>query len=509
MNKIITKEQFKELKLSFRKNKKKVILCHGVFDLVHPGHLIHFQQAKSLGDILVVSITAAQYVRKGPDRPYFNDEMRLNFLASIECIDYVMLSEGYTVNDIIECVEPDIYVKGQEYAKFEEDLTGKIEEEIDIVHKHGGEIHYTSGQVFSSTKLINNAFPTLSKEMKDYMKNLKQKYSMEMIRRYAEQIENKSVLVIGDVIIDEYIYCTVQGLMSKDMGYSARLHGIEKYLGGSIAVAKHVSSFTKNVTLTSIIGCEAEIYKRFKHELHDIINLDFEISESYPTIIKKRYITRNEKRDEIHKVFAVNNIPDPMIIDKCSMDKFKQKLNKLVPNYDTIILCDFGHGLIDEEIINIVQDNAKFLAVNCQTNSSNYGLNIITKYSRADAFTLDQKELQLAYPLFGLSESEKLEKLAKHLHSIGWLTKGAKGALGINKSGVHICPAFTLNVKDTIGAGDAFFAIASLFAAVNAETEVGTFMGNIAGAIAANIVGNKRSLDKIDILKYANTLFNV
>ena len=105
---------------------KKTALCHGVFDLVHPGHIIHLEQAKAMADILVVSITAAEYVRKGPGRPYFDDEMRMKTLAALECVDYVMLSEGYTVDDIVECVEPDIYVKGYEYASAEYDITGKI-----------------------------------------------------------------------------------------------------------------------------------------------------------------------------------------------------------------------------------------------------------------------------------------------------------------------------------------------------------------------------------------------
>ena len=104
MGKIVLKKEFADIKAKLEKENKKIILCHGVFDLVHPGHIIHFEEAKRLGDILVVSITAAEYVRKGPGRPYFDDEMRLKFLSAIECIDYVMLSEGYTVDDIIEAI---------------------------------------------------------------------------------------------------------------------------------------------------------------------------------------------------------------------------------------------------------------------------------------------------------------------------------------------------------------------------------------------------------------------
>ena len=93
MGKIISKEEAGELQ-ELKKAGKKLVLCHGVFDLVHPGHIIHFQEAKKLGDILIVSVTAEKYVRKGPGRPYFNDELRMKFLEAISCIDYVMLSEN-------------------------------------------------------------------------------------------------------------------------------------------------------------------------------------------------------------------------------------------------------------------------------------------------------------------------------------------------------------------------------------------------------------------------------
>jgi len=105
MAQIVTKEYFKGIRKRLKEEGKTVVLCHGVFDLVHPGHIIHFENAKQMGDILAVSITAARYVRKGPGRPYFNDEMRLKFLSAISCIDYVMLSEGYTVDDIIEACD--------------------------------------------------------------------------------------------------------------------------------------------------------------------------------------------------------------------------------------------------------------------------------------------------------------------------------------------------------------------------------------------------------------------
>lgn len=509
MGKIISKEEYKILKEGIAKEGKKVVLCHGVFDLVHPGHIIHFEEAKKMGDILIVSITAAEYVRKGPGRPYFDDDMRMRFLAAIGCIDYVMLSEGYTVDDIVEVVAPDIYVKGKEYENKEDDLTGMIGAEEQLVREHGGVVAFTDGQVFSSTRLINHALPALSPEVKEFMEEFHQKYMLQDIRAYMEKMKDIKTLVIGDVIIDEYIYCMTQGLMSKDIGYSTRYRYAEQYLGGSLAVARHIASFCNEVSLMSVVGPEEAIHSRMLNELSDKMRLDFVYSDEFPTIIKSRYVTENEKREEFDKIFAINNLPMPMQIDEPAMKQFKKRLAEKIGDFDVVILCDFGHGLVDAEVMDLIQEKAKYLAVNCQTNSSNLGQNLITKYHRADVFALDQRELKLAFSDYRHSEEEALRRLAEHFSGKGWLTTGSKGAVLVEDGTMKKCPAFTLKVKDTIGAGDAYFALASMMAAVGAPLEVGMFIGNIAGALAANIAGNKEAVEKVNVLKYANTLLNI
>lgn len=509
-SKIISKEEFKQkFRQKFAEEGKVVALCHGVFDLVHPGHIIHLQQAKEMADVLVVSITSSKYVRKGPGRPYFDDAMRLKVLSVIECIDFVILSEDYTADDIIESVEPDIYVKGGEYKNEEEDLTGKISQERELVEKHGGKIAFTGGQVFSSTKLINTAMSGLPEEVLTYMREFKKKYTLQEVRDYVKKAETLRVLVIGDLIIDKYSYCNIQGLMSKDMGYSARMYDSEEYLGGAAAIARHLSTFTQQVTLMSVIG-EEETRKRLIYdELSGKMQLKLFYSRRFPTIIKHRYLSRNQKREEYKKVFAVNNIPENMKYEAEVHQSLKDRLKEEIGTYDAVFLCDFGHGLIDSELIRLIQSGAKYLVLNCQTNSTNKGLNVITKYHRADAFSLDQQELKLAFPECASDEMEGLAKLSGHLRGNGWLTRGSAGAYGIGNGQILEGPAFALNVKDTIGAGDAFFAVAGIFAAAGAPIEMSTFAGNIGGALGANIVGNREEVEKVNVLKFANTLMNV
>lgn len=509
MGKIVTKQQFRELRREIRKEGKTIVLCHGVFDLVHPGHILHFEEAKKQGDVLVVSITAAKFVRKGPGRPWFNDDLRMKFLSEIACIDYVILSEGYTVDDIIEAVEPDWYVKGKEYERAEDDVTGKISEEIELVREHGGDVFYTQGAVFSSTKLINNALEGLTPEVREFSCAFRQRYDMDDIRKYTARLKDMKLLVVGDVIIDEYVFCQVQGLMSKDVGYSTQFLKSEQYLGGSLAIARHLASFCDNVTISAVAGAEEAFHSRFLNELSGNMRVDLVCSEKVDTIVKKRYIVQNAKREEVSKLFVINNLKTPMTLDERAMDSFKARLRARIEDYDAVILCDFGHGLIDSEVMEIIQEKARFLALNCQTNSSNYGTNLITKYRRADAFTLDEKELKLAFSDYKSTQESSLVRLSEKLHCSGWLTQGSAGATLIEGGELYPCPAFTLKVKDTIGAGDAFFSIASAYAAAGAPGEIGTFMGNIAGALATNIIGNKESVEKVNVLKYAGTLLNV
>jgi rfaE bifunctional protein nucleotidyltransferase chain/domain len=132
---------------------KKVVHCHGCFDLMHPGHIKYFQAAKALGDVLLVTVTPDRYVDKGPGRPVFNQTLRTESIAALECVDYVSVNEWPTAEETLRLIRPDIYVKGQEFEKLE-DKTGKIQREAAVVKEVGAELRFTHEIVFSSTRLI-------------------------------------------------------------------------------------------------------------------------------------------------------------------------------------------------------------------------------------------------------------------------------------------------------------------------------------------------------------------
>ncbi|MFZ5644533.1 MAG: PfkB family carbohydrate kinase [Bacillota bacterium] len=506
--KIITRTLFKPIREKYRKEGRKVVHCHGVFDLLHPGHIAHLEEARSLGDVLVVSITTASHVNKGPGRPYFSDELRMKSLAALACVDYVLLSEFPTALEIMDVIQPDIYVKGREYAEDSNDVTGNIASEVEKVRSYGGDIYFTDGVVFSSTKILNQNFPVFPPGVKDFVADFSSRHSFDEIRKIIDNIQPLRVLVVGDIIIDEYVFCRVQGLMSKDRALSARYEREERYLGGALAVARHLASFSNNVTLCGIVGNEPHIHSQLLNDMSRVMILDLQFDDCYQTVVKRRFIERRGIRDEYEKLFSVNYLGNGFREDRVERKEFYDKLQKRVPDFDIVLVADYGHGLIDEKVMEILQSEARFLALNCQTNSSNYGTNLITKYRRADSFTLDEAELRLAYSSRSGDVKNLLLKLKNHLKSsAGWLTLGSMGSVSINRDKtMEKTPAFTLTVKDTVGAGDAFFALSSICAGVNEPIEVGSFLGNIAGALAANVLGNTRAVNKTDLLKYASTL---
>jgi rfaE bifunctional protein nucleotidyltransferase chain/domain len=136
---------------------KTVILCHGCFDLMHPGHIKHFQSAKQMADILVVTVTPDEFIDKGPGRPVFNQTLRSESIAALECVDFVAINQWPTAEKTLRLLRPNFYAKGQEFQKLE-DKTGKIQREYDIVREIGAEIRFTQEIVFSSTALLKEHF---------------------------------------------------------------------------------------------------------------------------------------------------------------------------------------------------------------------------------------------------------------------------------------------------------------------------------------------------------------
>ncbi len=488
---------------------KTIVQCHGTFDLVHPGHVYHLQEAKGLGDLLVITLTAERYVNKGPGRPYFNDQLRAMSLAALSAVDYVIVVPHPAAVEAIRCVRPNVYCKGKEYEDPASDVTGNIQDDVRVVAEVGGVVKYVGSVVFSSTRLLNNHFDHLSSRVKAFCRELANDVTPNAFRDAVESFSDLRVLIIGDTILDRYSFVNVQGLTSKNRIISGRFLKEETQTGGALAAFRHVRQFTNYVKFLSIVGTEPwvdALIARYVGPMEDLVVRD----PGFTTIIKQRFVEPLTDGKELGKLFSVNFI-DSEAPGRQVRDKVLAAIRTECKNADVVLLLDFGHGLMQREIREAVQEEAKFLALNCQTNSNNHGFNIISRqYQRADAVTLDTQELMLSSGRRDLDPPVELDALRRHFDArYVWLTRGPSETIGIRcDEPACFCPALEGEVTDTIGAGDAFFSAAALSAARSQPVSLGTFIGQLAGAQAVKIVGNEHPISKAALLKSGMSLLN-
>ncbi len=482
---------------------KKIVLCLGVFDLLHPGHIRHLQEAKKFGDILVVAVTANKYVNKGPDRPVFTEELRMESVEAIECVDYVCLNNYSGGIEVIGQIKPHCYVKGVEYKEQDQDITGKIELERKEVERHQGKLVYTEDIVFSSSKLLNSYFNESSKEFKFYIKNFKLNYSINQVIECVDDLKNLNVLVIGDAIIDQYIYVDPMGVSGKGTHLVARCKDQDTFLGGSFAVANHVAAFTPNVTLLTAVGKESDTSDYLA--LQKDINREFLYLEESQTLLKRRYVQRDGKN--LTKLFETYSSHDNHL-NEFQEGQIETYLDKYASEFDLVIVCDFGNGLLSPKLNTAISKVPSFLSVNTQINSGNRGYHVVTKYDRADYISLNEPELRLTthdlHSDLSILVSEVAESMKCSYISV---TQGVNGVILYDQAQAFSqVPALTQKVVDRVGAGDSYFALSSLAFAKGYDSKMAGFLGSTAAALDVQIIGNKKCVEKIPFLKYATTL---
>lgn len=492
-----------------RADGKRIVQCHGTFDLVHPGHIVHLEGARKLGDVLVVTVTDEKHVNKGPGRPFFNDALRARTLASLEFVDHVVLVPHAAAVEAIGAVQPDIYCKGTEYADAANDVTGNIHDDVAMVEKFGGKVRYIGDIVFSSTRLINRNFDTAKPDVTEFCKELACRMTPAGLAEAVGRFSGLRVLVVGDTIFDKYTFVKVQGLTSKNRIISGRYLEEEAQAGGALAVYRHIKQFTPNVRLVSLVGTEGWLESTLRLYIPEEDDATVR-DPDFISIIKQRFVEPVSEGKDLSKLFSVNFLnPDPPSAQTVArvLDRLKEEMKAC----DIVVLADFGHGLMQSAVRDLLQDKAPFLALNCQTNSNNHGFNIISRqYRRADVFSLDEQELLLSCGHRHVDYAAELGKLRAYLNArAGWLTRGAVKTIGVSvEGGAAACPPLGDDVTDTIGAGDAFFSVMALAAARGLPVDVTTFLGQLAGAQAVKIVGNREPISKGVLLKSGMALLN-
>lgn len=502
--KIRTPNELAEITRALKDTGKTVTLCHGVFDLVHMGHVRHLEAARREGDILIVSVTADAYVNKGPGRPVFDEGLRAEMLSALEYVDFVVINYSATSEALIEIIRPSVYVKGSDYENSDDDITGKIDDERNAVELHGGRIVFTRDITFSSSALINRYLNVYDQPLQEYLDRMRDENALPELLDLFDQVKGFKVLMIGDAIIDEYQYVTAMGKAAKEDIIATRFRDSELFAGGVFAAANHVAAMCAEVEVITCLGSEDSREELIRASLKDNVKLTALHRDNFPTTRKRRFIEPAYLR-KLFEVYFFDDSPLEAHLEDALIDLISEK----APNYDLVISTDFGHGLLSRRAIEAMRRYARFLAVNTQTNSANHGYNLITRYPSADYVCIDAPEARLAVgDRFSDLEEIVAQNLSRKIDAKRIVvTHGKLGCItfGPSKRTAWI-PAFTDEVVDTVGAGDAFLAVTSPLAAAGASMKHIGFVGNAAGAMKVRIVGHRESVEKAALMKYITAL---
>lgn len=465
---------------------KSLVMCHGTFDLVHPGHIRHFSYAKSKGDILVVSLTADLHITKSPHRPFAPEELRAMNLAALEMVDFVIIDPDAKPLGNLERIKPDVFVKGFEYGA--DGVHPKTREEIAIVENYGGSVVFSPDDVvFSSSRIIDQNPPDLSLE-KLQLEMRKRDVSFSDLHTALDRLPELKVHVVGDTIVDTITYCDPIGSSNKTPTLSVHYKNRANFVGGAGVVAKHMRSAGATVVFTTVLGKD-DLKGFVSGDLGSAgVRLNAIIDEGRPTTHKNAFVADG------HRLLKVDTLSN----DPLNENHLQQLIGCLKSEAaDLIALCDFRHGIFNRKsiprIIGGMPDDVT-KAANSQV-ASRWG-NIL-EFSGFDLITCNEKEARfvlrdqdghvrdLADELYRQAEARSL---IMTMGSNGVLCRAADAASGEVTNG--ILDSIARQIVDPVGAGDALLAYASLAMSATENPTVGLILGNIAAGCACETDGN-------------------
>jgi rfaE bifunctional protein kinase chain/domain len=485
-HKIKTSEELRDL-LGAPPRKNKVVMCHGVFDVVHPGHVRHLLFAKSKAPILIASLTADVFINKGENRPHVPQDLRAINLAAFEFVDYVIVDQSPTPINNLQIIQPDIYAKGYEYTAGS-DVPPKTQEEINAINAYGGEIIFTPGDiVYSSTNLLSLAPPTLKIE-KLMMLLSRSNVTFADLYSTLEKFEGKKIHVVGDTIVDSYTQCAMIGGQTKTPTMSVQFESRKDFVGGAGIVAEHLKSAGAQVTFSSVVG-DDDLGKLVKSKLAESKIIDKVIVDKHrPTVNKNAIVVGG------YRLLKVDTLDNSSISDEI--------LNKLVAEIsstksDALIFSDFRHGIFNrrtlDKIIGAIP--AKVFKVADSQVASRWG-NILD-FQNFDLITPNEREAR-----FSLADQDSgIRALASRLYDgcnskLLILKLGDRGILACldenheSLDSFAVLDSFVENLIDPVGAGDALLAYSTLSMLVTNNPIISSIIGNFAAACECEHDGN-------------------
>ncbi|MBL4818725.1 MAG: adenylyltransferase/cytidyltransferase family protein [Deltaproteobacteria bacterium] len=477
-HKIKTVDQLCEL-IGARPRKKKVIMCHGTFDVVHPGHIRHLLYAKTKGDILIASLTADEHIVKGNVRPYVPEDLRAMNLAALEMVDYVIIDRQATPLQNLSAIKPDYFAKGYEYSAGA--LHPKTQEEVTVLENYGGEIIFTPGDiVYSSSALIELAPPEIATEK---LMTLMQAENISFKDLYAtlERFRGIKVHVVGDTIVDSYSHCNVIGGITKTPTMSVLFQERTDYVGGAGIVAKHLQTAGAQVTFSTVLGDD----KLKEFALKDLEAAGVQvcpiIDTTRPTINKNAIVAGG------YRLLKVDTLDNRSISDK-QIEILKKQIAET--KTDTVIFSDFRHGIFNRHTIPSLASaipEGVFKVADSQV-ASRWGnilefeeFDLITPNERETRFALGDQDSVIRPMALELFKRSKCKTLILKLGERGTITYRSKAL--VDYRAFFAIDSFVERLVDAVGAGDALLAYSTL-AMIRTGNEV---MASILGAMAAAV----------------------
>lgn len=480
--------------------KKKIILCHGNFDVVHPGHVRHLTYAKSKADILVVSITADKFIQKGVYRPFVPQNLRALNIAAFQMVDYVIIDHNEKPIKTLSILKPDYFAKGFEYTA--SGLPPATKEESKIVENYGGEMIFTPGDIiYSSTKILSLAKPKINNDKVIALME-GNKITFNSIKNYLKKLENFKVHVVGDTIIDTYTKTNLIGGNTKTPTPSVLYQEEYNYIGGAGVVAKHLRAAGARVKFTTVLGDDEQKSFVLREMKKSKIKINAIIDKTRPTT-KKNTVTAGGYK--LLKIDRVDNHP--------ISEKILNKVKKFVGSEkcDAIIFCDFRHGIFNKTSVPILISSIKkgiFKAADSQV-ATRWGN--ITEFKKFDLITPNEKEARFSLADQDSSISELTRQLASKTNFKNLILKlGERGIFSVSKvekaEFSFSIPSLVSKLEDAIGAGDALLSYSTLSMLATKSLVISSIIGSIAAACECEVEGNiaiepKQILEKISLIE--------
>jgi len=482
--KIKTREVVAEI-IGKRPRNKTVVMCHGVFDIVHPGHLRHLAYAKDKAHLLIASITADAQITKADYRPYVPEELRATNLAALEIVDFVIIDHNATPTENILFLEPDYFAKGYEYLA--NGLPSKTRDEMAALETYGGEILFTPGDVvYSSSALIEEHPPKIAVD-KLLILMESEGISFADLRRALERFRGVHVHVLGDTIVDSYCYCSLLGATAKSPTLSVRYDRKELFAGGAAAVAKHMQATGAEVTFSTVLGDDEPKEFVVREMIHAGIHFAPVIDKVRPTTYKERFFSEGYRLLQVDRV-------DNRAVSEHALDTLGDSLR--TSPAEVVIFSDFRHGIFNNHTVKQLKEYIPAGALRVADSQVSNRWGNILDFTEFDLLTPNEREAR-----FALGDQDSVVRpLALKLFQAARcraliLKLGERGLIGYRTPGNMPREFFTVDsfadhIVDPIGAGDALLAYASLAQRVTENIVVAAILGSVAAANACERQGN-------------------